>query len=130
MFTKYRVTIEGFAESHYLKKIKKKYKKSFDRPWQAFEFMLSKFDLMLQRSSTNKVAQVSESVSIYKTEFKILPGESTKSSGNRCIVAQDTENQEVRILLVYHKGDIQGRNETNWWKKIIKDNYKEFKDYL
>lgn len=130
MSIKYKVTIEGFAESHYLKKIKKKYKKSFDAPWQAFLFMLSKFDLMLMRSSTNEIVKINESISICKTEFKILPNESTKSSGNRCIVVQDVEKKEVRILLIYHKGDVQGGSETGWWKKMIKDNYKNIGAYL
>ena len=89
--------------------------------------MLSRFDLMLERSSTNKIVQINEDITIYKTEFKIMPNESSKSSGNRCIVAQDTEKQEIRILLIYHKSDVKGNNETQWWKRIIKENYKEFK---
>jgi hypothetical protein len=97
MSTKYKVIIERFAELHYLKKIKKKYKNSFDVPWQAFERMLSKFDLMLERSNTNKIVKVNENIVICKTEFKILPKESTKSSGNRCIVAQDIAEQKIRI---------------------------------
>ena len=123
MSTKYSIKIEAFAQSHYLKKISKKYKASFDAPWRAFELMLSKFDLMLERSNTKIIVRISENVSICKTEFKIMPNESTKSSGNRCIVSQDIEKQEIKILLVYHKGDVQGNNETAWWKKIIKENY-------
>ena len=99
-------------------------------PWQAFEFMLSKFDLMLERSNTNKIAKVDENIIICKTEFKILPKESTKSSGNRCMVAQDIKEQKIRILLVYHKSDIKKGSETDWWKKMIKENYSEFKDCL
>ena len=101
MSIKYVVKIEDFAWSHYLKKISKKYKASFD---------LGLLD------------------TICKTEFKIMPNESTKSSGNRCILVQDSLKQEIRILLVYHKGDIQGGNETEWWKKMISGNYKEFKN--
>lgn len=130
MSTKYKVTIEKFAESHYLKKIKKKYKNSFNAPWQAFELMLSRFDLMLERSNTNEITKVNENIVICKTEFKILPKESTKSSGNRCIVAQDTAEQKIRILLIYHKSDIKKGSETAWWKKMIKGNYGEFKDCL
>ncbi len=130
MSTKYKVIIERFAELHYLKKIKKKYKNSFDIPWQAFERMLSKFDLMLERSNTNKIVKVNENIVICKTEFKISPKESTKSSGNRCIVAQDIAEQKIRILLVYHKEDVKKGKETDWWKKMIRENYKEFKDCL
>lgn len=130
MSIKYTVKIEAFAESHYLKKIQKRYKKSFLVPWSAFLLMLQRFDLMLQRDSTNPIVNIDEHTTICKTEFKIMPKESTKSSGNRCIVLQDREKQEIKILLVYHKGDVKGANETNWWKKVIKDSYKEYKDYL
>lgn len=129
MSTKYKVIIEPFAQSHYLKKIKKKYKKSFDTPWSAFEFMLQKFDLMLDRSDT-KVMVDSGDIVICKTGFKIMPNESVKSSGNRCIVVQDMVKKEIRVLLIYHKNNVQGSNETQWWKKMIKDNYIEYKDYL
>ena len=130
MSIKYTVKIEAFAESHYLKKISKKYKKSFLLPWSAFMLMLQKFDLMLERDNTNVIVNISDNIAICKTEFKIMPNESTKSSGNRCIVAQDKTKQEIKILLVYHKGDIQGNKETGWWKQFIKDNYKEYKEYL
>ena len=130
MSIKYTVKIEPFAESHYLKKISKKYKKSFLVPWSAFELMLQKFDLMLMRDNTNSVVTVNDNVAICKTEFKIMPNESTKSSGNRCIVAQDTLKQEIKILLVYHKSNVQGSNETRWWKQLVKDNYKEYKEYF
>lgn len=128
MSTKYTVTITDFARSHYLKKISKKYKAGFKAPWSAFMFMLSKFDLMLERSNTKQILQVGEDIFLCKTEFKIMPKESTKSSGNRCIVEQNISKQVVQILLVYHKGDIKGSNETEWWKKMIRENYSEFKD--
>lgn len=126
MSIKHTVIIESFAESHYLKKFRKKYKSSFPIPWNAFLLMLQKFDLMLKRENTNIVVAVSDNIFICKTEFKIMPNESTKSSGNRCIVAQDSLKKEIKILLVYHKSDILGSNETSWWKQIIKNSYKEY----
>ncbi len=130
MSIKYKVTTEVFAEKYYLKKLRKKYKKIFAIPWLAFEIMLSKFDIILERENTNSIVQIDDSISICKTEFKIMPNESTKSSGNRCIVVCNKERQLVRILLVYHKSDIMGVNETVWWKKVVKENYGEFKNYL
>ena len=47
----------------------------------------------------DKKVIVNDNVSICKTEFKIMPNESTKSSGNRCIVAKDTLKQGIKILL-------------------------------
>jgi len=130
MSIKYIVKIEPFAKSHYLKKISKKYKKSFLIPWSAFELMLQKFDLMLKRDNTNFAVTVNDNVAICKTEFKIMPNESTRSSGNRCIVAQDIIKQEIKILLVYHKSNVQGSHETRWWKQLVKGNYKKYKEYL
>ncbi len=97
MSIKYSVKTETFAESHYLKKISKKYKKSFLVPWSAFKLMLQKFDLMLERDNTNAIVKIDDNTTICKTEFKIMPNESTKSSGNRCIVAQDKIKQEIKI---------------------------------
>lgn len=130
MSINYKVKIELFAESHYLKNIRKKYKKAFLIPWSAFEMMLQKFDLMLERDNTNVIINIDDNITICKTEFKIMPKESTKSSGNRCIVVRNIEKQEIKIILVYHKNDIQGSNETVFWKQLVKNNYQEYKDYL
>jgi len=130
MSTKYEVTIEKFAEKHYLKNFHKKYKKFFDIPWGAFIFMLQRFDLMLERDGTNHISDLNEEIVIYKTEFKITPKESAKSSGNRCIIAQSKEKKDIKILLVYCKNDIQGNSETVWWKSLVKKNYPDYKDIL
>jgi hypothetical protein len=126
----YTVNITPFAESHYLKKISKKYKKSFNAPWKAVEFMLQRFDKMLESSKAEIITDATKEIIICKVEFKILPNESAKSSGNRCIVAQNIAKNEVVILLVYHKSNVQGSNETQWWKQMIKNNYLEYKDIL
>lgn len=126
----YTVNIESFAKSHYLKKISKKYKKSFNAPWKAFEFMLQKFDKMLETSRAETITDATQEVIICKVEFKIMPNESAKSSGNRCIVAQNIAKNEITILLVYHKSNVQGSNETQWWKQMIKNNYTGYNDIL
>ena len=130
MSTSYKVTIEAFAETHYLKKMKKKYKQSFEMPWKAFLFMLAKFELLLDKDNTNPICKAGENIVICKTEFKVMPKESTKSSGNRCIVSQDKLKKEIRVLLIYHKSDIRGANETSWWKRVVSGNYAEYKKYL
>jgi hypothetical protein len=130
MSIKYAVTTENFAEKYYLKNFRKKYKKSFDVPWSAFVFMLHKFDLMLERNSVSQISDPNREIVIYKVEFKIMPNESAKSSGNRCIIAQDKEKKEIKILLVYCKNNIQNSNETLWWKNLIKKNYSIYKDVL
>lgn len=130
MFIKYSVSVEDFAEKYYLKKFRKKYNKSFDVPWNAFLLLLQKFDLLLKRDGTNAISDKSKNIVICKSEFKILPNESAKSSGNRCILAQNKEKMGIKILLVYCKDDIQGNSETTWWKNIIKNNYPKYKNLL
>ena len=51
--------------------------------------------------------------------------ESPKSSGNRCVLFIDEELRLVKILLVYSKNEISPPNETQKWKRIIKDVYKD-----
>lgn len=130
MSIKYAVVIEKFADKHYLKNFRKKYKKSFDVPWDAFLFMLQKIDLILERGRNSEISDPNGEVVICKTEFKIMQNESAKSSGNRCIVAQDKMKKEIKILLVYCKNDVQDNNETIWWKNIVKKNYPIYKDIL
>ena len=126
----YIINIDSFARSHYLKKINKKYNKAFDKPWAAFEFMLQKFDIMLETSRAEAITAEVDGITICKVEFKIAKNESAKSSGNRCIIVRDNNSNEIKILLIYHKGNICGSNETQWWKQIIKDNYPEYRDIL
>jgi len=126
----YDVSVESVAEKLFLKSFRKRYKKSFNAPWTAFFWMLKRFDLLSKRDGTSAISDLANEVVIYKSEFKILPSESAKSSGNRCIVAQDKVKNEVKILLVYCKNDIQGSNETVWWKKVVTSHYSEYVDIL
>jgi len=130
MSIEYLVTTEEFAEKHYLKNFRKKYKNAFDIHWRAYIFMLQRFDLLIERSGTNCISCISEAIVIYKSEFKMSPKESAKKSGNRCVVAQDKSMHSIKILLVYCKNDIQGSNETLWWKNLIKNNYPAYKNTL
>ena len=67
----------------------------------------------------------------YKTEFKISgTQESRHGSGNRCIVAKHKDTNKVCVLLVYHKNDLGGGNETANWKNVIKENYPEYGNLL
>ncbi|MEX2090859.1 MAG: hypothetical protein WD989_01850, partial [Candidatus Paceibacterota bacterium] len=70
-------------------------------------------------------------IKICKMEFRVAKTqESRKSSGNRCIIAVNKETCTVHVLLVYHKNDLSGQNETAEWKKLIKNNYPEYHDIL
>jgi len=70
-------------------------------------------------------------VKICKTEFKIAGTQQSRhGSGNRCIVALHKDTCIVHVLLVYHKNDIGGGNETTTWKNIVRENFSEYKEIL
>ena len=115
-----------FAHSHYLKKMRKQSKGVFDASWKGFILMLSQFDLLSMRSGVELISQISSDISIHKVAFKILPNESSKTSGRRCIVAKHTKHKRIVILMVYKKGDIgKGKQETAWYLGEIKKNFPE-----
>ena len=70
-------------------------------------------------------------IRICKTEFKIAGTEMSRhASGNRCIIAIQKSAMTVHVLLVYHKGDIDGPSETAAWQSVIRDNYPEYAKFL
>jgi hypothetical protein len=128
MSTKYSVTIEQFAKNHFIKKFQKKYKKPWDITWQALIEQYKRIDQLFNTSIAEIIINSSK-VKIVKTEFRIAgTKQSRKGSGNRCILAINNDSQIVSILLVYNKNDLSGKNETAQWKKLIKDNYKKYRN--
>lgn len=129
--TKYEVTVEAFAERHFIRGFEKKYKGAWDF---TFKFLYQEFeqiDLLFLKSTAEYITNKDADIVICKTEFKIAgTQESRHGSGNRCIVAIHRVENKVRVLLVYHKNDLGGGSETGNWKNIIKENYKEYKDLL
>ena len=128
MSTKYSVIVEHFAERHFIKKFKKKYKKDWDITWQAINEELKRID-SLSETSIAEIIIDTGNVKIIKTKFRIVgTKQSKKSSGNRCIVAVQKDINMVYVLLIYHKNDLGNGNETAKWKRIIKENYDQYKD--
>ena len=123
----YTVSIEPFAERHYIKKFRKKYKKGWNQAEIAIQMRLEKFDTFLKEKGS-AVVNEKQGVKICKTKFRIAGTKQSKSgSGNRCIVAVHTDTKEAKVLLVYNKTDLSGSgNETAQWKRIIKQNYPEY----
>lgn len=131
MFTKYTVVIETFAKRHYIKTFAKKYKKVWNFTLEVLAEEFSKFDILLTKSIAEEITDRNADVVICKTEFKISgTKESRHGSGNRCIVAKHKNTNKVCVLLVYHKKDLGGGNETANWKSIIKKNYPEYRSLL
>lgn len=120
----FSVTVEEFAERHFIKSFQKKYQKGWDMTRLAILAELERIDNLLLTDRAETISDV-DGVLIVKTKFRVVgTKESAKTSGNRCIVAVDKEKQAVSILLVYTKTDLSGRHETAEWKAIIKEQYK------
>ncbi|MCD4704724.1 hypothetical protein K8R66_01475 [bacterium] len=128
MSTKYSVIVEQFAENHFIKRFNKKYKGAWSITWQAMTEQYKRIDSLFDTSIAEVIIN-SNKVKIVKTEFRIAgTKQSRRSSGNRCIIALQDDINIVSVLLVYHKNDLGGNNETAQWKKIIKENYQQYKD--
>lgn len=126
MSTKYSVMVEHFAERHYLKNFKKKYKKAWDITWRAIVEEFKRADSLLNTPLAKTIINAGN-IKIIKTEFRVAgTKQSRKASGNRCIVAAQKDINTVYVLLVYHKNDLGGGNETARWKRVIKKNYKRY----
>ncbi len=130
MSTKYTVTFAAFAERHFVKKFQKKYKRAWDITREALVRQYQSIDVLFDRSIAEVIVHA-ESVKICKTEFTVAgTNQSRKASGNRCIVAINADSSQVSVLLVYHKNDLGGGNETTNWKRLIKKNYPEYSNLL
>ena len=126
MSIKYSVLVESYAERHYLKNFKKKYKGAWDITWRAITEELKRIDSLFQTSIAETIINGGD-IKIVKTEFRVAgTNKSRKSSGNRCIVAVRKDMNIVCVLLVYHKNDLGNGNETARWKQAIKENYDQY----
>lgn len=126
----YSVQIEGFAEKHFIKSFQKKYKTHWDFTLRAIIAGLERIDNLLLTSRAETICDAGN-IKIIKTKFTVAgTKESAKTSGNRCVVAVHKDMCTVHVLLVYHKNDLGGLNETAEWKKTIRDNYPEYSNIL
>jgi hypothetical protein len=131
MSTNYAVTIEPFADRHYIRTFAKKYKKAWDFTLSALVREFQSFDVILEKTIAEEITDRNANVVICKTEFKISGTQDSRhGSGNRCIVAKHKNTNKVCVLLVYHKNDLGGGNETAHWKNVIKENYPEYGNLL
>ncbi len=132
MSTNYTVSLEPFAERHYIKNFKKKYRNAWDITWRAVLKEFQNFDVLFERNIAETIVD-SNPIIICKTEFRIAGTKySRHGSGNRCIIALPTRDEpKVVVLLVYHKNHLTGTgNETVKWKNIVKKNYSDYKSIL
>ena len=126
----YEVIFENFTERHFIKTFAKKYKGAWDFTFTLLREEFEQIDLLFLKSTAETIVD-SKEIKICKTEFKIAgTQESRHGSGNRCIVAIHKNINKVCVLLVYHKNDLGGGNETANWKRVIKENYPDYSNIL
>jgi hypothetical protein len=127
----YELTIEDFAEKHYIKAFEKKYKKAWDITLFALRREFQSFDVLLQKSIAEVISDKSREVCICKVEFKISgTQESRHGSGNRCIVALHKDIKKIYLLLVYHKSHLGNGSETLAWKSVVQGNYPQYREIV
>lgn len=130
----YSVFIETFVERHYIHSFVKKYKgKQWDITLSAIKETLTRYDNVAPNNISNysklDIICQYQSYTIIKLDFTIAGSNvSAKSSGNRVVAAVDRQNKIIKILLIYSKNDINQPNETVKWKRIVSQNYPEFKN--
>lgn len=120
----FEVFIEDFANRHFIKQFKKKYKNGWDITKSAIVQELSRIDNLIGLTNKAEIIKSKDYHLIIKLDFRMAgTQESTKSSGNRAIVYTDTKTKVCKVLLVYSKNDISNPNETQKWQAIIKENF-------
>lgn len=124
--TSYTVVFESFTERHFIKSFAKKYKGAWDSTLKGMIDEFTFFDSLFLKNTAETIIDLKE-IKICKTEFRVQgTQESRHSSGNRCIVAVHKNMNKVCVLLVYHKNDLGGGNETTAWKNLVKENYPQY----
>ena len=130
MSIRYSIIVESYAERHYIKHFKKKYKGAWEITWKAVIEELKRADSLFDASIAETIID-RDNVKIVKTEFRVAgTNKSRKSSGNRCMVAVHENTDSVYVLLVYHKNNLGDGDETKKWKNIIKNNYPKYHKFF
>lgn len=127
----FNVQFEDFAQTHFLKNFKKKYP---GKQWEVTENSI-KADLGRLRMKNN-TTQYSTQVDqlkhkdcywLAKYDFRVAKTkESSKTSGNRCVVFIDDNHDKLSILLIYAKTDLpKNKDETVFIYDVLNSHYKD-----
>jgi len=105
------VEFDEYAERHFLKRFKKDYKgKQWEFTEESIVEDLSR--IKMEKSDLQLTQQVDElwyrdACWIFKYDFRVAQTkESTKTSGNRCVVFLNNGDNRISILIIYGKGDL------------------------
>jgi hypothetical protein len=118
------VILESFAKKHYCKDFEKR--GSWGITWQGLEQTFTRFKPEALVGKLEPPIKISDdrSLILYKMSFRLADeNKSPKASGNRIIFVCNHETHIIRVLLVYNKNHIKGSRETDWWMKLVYDEY-------
>lgn len=129
---KYQVVFLPFTERHYIKAFAKKYQGAWEKTRKALTLEFTLVDLLFQTTIAEIICvSPDNNIKICKTEFKVLGTDvSRHASGYRCIIAIHVDTGVVNVLLVYGKGDVDGKNETAWWQNVVRDTYPQYRNLI
>lgn len=120
-----------FAQRHYLKRFEKANPgRQWDITNEGIQEDLSRIsytDQDLQQTQQVDELWQKDDCWIFKYDFRVAGrNESTKNSGNRCIVFLDNSKKTIQILIIYGKGDLpKNMSETQYITKTLTENYPE-----
>lgn len=125
---KYNVVVEPFSERHFIKSFAKKYRTQWTKTLDNIIFMCEHIENVLKTKRADLIS-VNGDYRLVKLDFAIFGLRiSPKKSGNRCILLVDDKMRTVRVLLVYAKTDLSSKSETQEWKKMVREEYKDVAD--
>lgn len=125
------VCFSDYAKKHFLKRFQKDYK---GKIWYYTEESIFQdlSRLGISNNTTQRSSQIDElkykdNHWLAKYDFRIAGSkQSTKDSGNRCIVHINGDKQLITILLIYNKNDLpKNKAETAYIYDTIRKEYKE-----
>lgn len=120
----FEVVIEEFAERHFVKNFRKKYKDAWDITERAIIASLARVDNLIGKTTQIEIIHSKREHRIAKLDFSVAGTRlSAKSSGNRAIVYINVNSRVCRLLIIYSKNDICSPDETQKWKNMMKNNY-------
>ncbi len=120
------ILIQKYAERHFLKSFKKKYKTARHKTYNAISLMIERVDKFLKTTLIEEIISYDDS-SILKIEFSIAWSKiSPHASWNRAIIHRDKKTSKFDVLLIYMKTHIpKNKWETKRRKDIVKKEYKD-----
>ena len=128
----FSVSFSKYSENHFLKTFQKKY------PGKQWELTLKSIledlaRLRMPNNETQRGQQIDElkhfdECWIAKYDFRVAgTKESTKGSGNRCIVFIDVNKNKLEILLIYNKTDLpKNKDETVYIFDVLEEQYPDY----